>query len=54
MLIVDKHAFQGTFHPIACSHQKDQSESTFGQDLVHGDLLPPDAEDPPDVATAQA
>lgn len=28
MFIVDKHTFQGTFHPIACSHQKDKSKST--------------------------
>lgn len=28
MLIVDKHAFQGTFHSIACPHQKHDSKST--------------------------
>lgn len=27
--------------------------TTFGQDLVHGDLVPPDGEDPSDVSGAQ-
>lgn len=54
MFIIDKHAFQGTFHSIACPHKKHDSKSTFRQHLVHSDLLSPNAKDPSDVATAQA
>jgi len=52
MLIVDKHAFQGTFHSIACPHQKHDSKSTFRQHLVHSDLLSPNAKDPSNVEEA--
>lgn len=29
MLAVDKHALQGTFHSIACPHQKHDGKSTW-------------------------
>lgn len=35
-------------------HRALASQHTFRQHLVHGDLLPPNAEDPSDVTTAQA
>lgn len=37
MLVVDKHSFQGTFHPVACSHQKDEGESACEE--AHGEAL---------------
>lgn len=46
VLIVDIHPLQGAAHPLVHSHQEHDCKSTFGNDLFHGDLVPPDGEAP--------